>query len=118
MKFDRISEALREAFLGMQESIFAVPEFTFHMLRHSAANLWLLKLQPNLVAKCVFERHPLTLEWIDEEGFRERLFGTSIHGSDLQAIALLLGHGSSAVSVEHYLHVLEWYRKEKSREQT
>jgi len=113
MKFDRVAEALRIAFHGDKESQFSVPEFTFHMLRHSAANIWLLKLQPNVVARCVFERHPLTIKWIGEEGFRERLLGSSIRGSDLQAIALLLGHGSSAVSVEHYLHVLEWYRKEK-----
>ena len=112
MKFDRIAEALSEAFLGTRESKFAVPEFTFHMLRHSAANFWLLKLQPSIVARCVFERHPLTLKWIGEEGFRECLLQASFRGSDIQAIALLLGHGSGAVCGEHYLHVLEWYRKE------
>jgi hypothetical protein len=82
------------------------------MLRHSAANFWLLKLQPSIVASCVFERHPLTLKWIGEEGFRECLLQASFRGSDIQAIALLLGHGSGAVCGEHYLHVLEWYRKE------
>lgn len=114
MKFDNVAAALREAFLGTQESKFAVPEFTFHMLRHSAANFWLLKLLGHLlpVARCVFERHPLTLEWVDRPGFRNELLGTDqIRGSDFQICAFLLGHGSSAVTVEHYLHVLEWHRK-------
>jgi hypothetical protein len=45
------------------------------------------------------------------EKFRKDLFGTdAIRGSDLQAIALLMGHGSSATTLEHYLHVLDWYR--------
>ena len=83
MKFDRIAAALHEAFLGTEESKFAVPEFTFHMLRHSAANFWLLKLQPNLVARSVFERHHLTLDWVGKEGFREQLIGSGIHGVDI-----------------------------------
>lgn len=117
MKFDRVADALDDAFLGSQESKRPVADFNFHLLRHSAANFWLLKLQGHLlpVARCVLEGHPLTLEWIGEKDFRDRLLQSNIHGSDLQAIALLLGHGSGAVSVEHYLHVLEWHRKKQRK---
>ncbi len=118
MNFDRIATALGEAFQRssrpMAERVKSVPEFHFHLLRHSAANFWLLKLQKNLspVARCVFENHPLTLEWFDKPGFRTELLGTDqIRGSDIQICAFLLGHGSGAVTVEHYLHVLEWHRK-------
>ena len=113
MKFDRVADALHGVF-NAEESKWPVPTFHFHLLRHSAANLWLLKLQEVFrpVARCVFENHPLTLEWVEKPGFRADLLGTDERqGSDLQAIAFLLGHGSSSVSVEHYLHVLEWHRK-------
>jgi integrase len=117
MKFDRVAEALHKAFLGTEESARSVPVFHFHMLRHSAAAAWLLKLWETslgTVARCVFRNHPLMLAWMDKPGFRADLLGTDhIRGSDLQICAFLLGHGSSAVSVEHYLHVLEWYRKEE-----
>jgi len=118
MKFDRVAEALGKAFAGTTESSLAVPEFTFHMLRHSAANLWLLKLQENLrpVARCLLDSHPLTLAWVDRPGFRAELLGTEqINASDIQMCAFLLGHGSGAVSVEHYLHVLEWHRKRTAK---
>ena len=88
--------------------------FHYHILRHSFPNLLLLKLSPALhpVARRVLHRHPLTRQWIcNTERFRKDLFGTTqIRGSDLQAIALLMGHGSSATTLEHYLHVLDWYR--------
>jgi len=37
------------------------------------------------------------------------LFRIGIRGSDLAAIALLMGHGASATTCEFYLHVLDWY---------
>jgi hypothetical protein len=37
--------------------------------------------------------------------------GSRVTEVDLQAIALLLGHGSAATSLEHYLHVLDWYER-------
>jgi hypothetical protein len=66
------------------------------------------------VAKQVFRYHKQTLEWItgdvtNPERFRHDLFKvTGIRGSDLQAIALLMGHGASATTAEHYLHVVDW----------
>jgi integrase len=87
----------------------------YHNLRHSFANMLLLKLWPALhsVARHVFHHHPATVAWFDEpESFRRQLFRTSaISGSDLQAIALLMGHGGPATTLEHYIHVLDWYSK-------
>jgi integrase len=92
----------------------------YHHLRHSFANMLLLKLWPALhpVARHVFHHHPATVAWFDEpESFRRQLFGTSaIRGSDLQAIALLMGHGGSATTLEHYIHVLDWYSKDDRRD--
>lgn len=92
----------------------------YHHLRHSFANMLLLKLWPALhsVARHVFRHHPATVAWFDEpESFRRRLFGTSaIRRSDLQAIALLMGHGGPATTLEHYIHVLDWYSKPDRRD--
>jgi hypothetical protein len=76
-----------------------------------------VKLMPNgtdFVRRFVGARGDKTLEWLTEvrdgKPFRERLFGTSeIRSLDLQAVAHLLGHGSSATSVEHYIHSLDWF---------
>jgi len=113
MKFPRVIEILKKVFNGKgRECIHR--NFHFHLLRHSAANLWLLKLWPGLheVANQVFkDHHPKTLEEIrDTEKFRFDLMGTTeIRGEDIQICALLLGHGSGAVSMHHYLHVLWWW---------
>jgi hypothetical protein len=88
-----------------------------HQCRHAFANITLLRLWPELweVAREVFRQHPLTLEWIagtdaNPGQFRLDLFKVAgIRGSDLQAIALLMGHGAAATSSEHYLHVQDWY---------
>jgi len=88
-----------------------------HHLRHSFATLMTVKLMPNgtdFVRRFVGARGDKTLEWLTEvrdgKSFRERLFGTSeIRSLDLQAVAHLLGHGSSATSVEHYIHSLDWF---------
>lgn len=118
MKFERVLAELKKAFETGEKGKPGVKCFHFHMLRHSAANIWLLKLWPELgqVADHVFRRHPKTLEWIrDGEAFRKRLFGDSTtRSADLQAIALLLGHGSAATTVEHYLHVVDWYGRDRT----
>jgi integrase len=88
-----------------------------HHLRHSFATLLTAKLLPNgtdFIHRFVGARGEKTLEWLTEardgKSFRERLFGTSeIRSLDLQAVAHLLGHGSPATSVEHYIHSLDWF---------
>jgi hypothetical protein len=53
------------------------------------------------------------MKWIGEESkdFRARLLGDDVTEADLQGIALILGHGSAATSLEHYIHVLDWYER-------
>lgn len=92
------------------------PTFRFHRLRHSCATVTLLRLWPELhgIARHIFgTKAKATLRWVIEESkdFRERLMGCSVTEVDLQAIALLLGHGSAATSLEHYVHVLDWYER-------
>jgi hypothetical protein len=88
--------------------------------RGQVTNMLLLKLWPDLhlVTRHVFHRHPETVAWFDDpESFRRQLFGTSaIRGYDLQAIVLLMGHGSSATTLEHYIHVLDWYSNPDRRD--
>jgi integrase len=111
--FDDFLALLKNAFrAGGQNS--KVPDWHYHQLRHAAANLWLLKLWPSLhrVARKVFRNQPETLAWIGEtHSFRQAFYSSDkIGSSDLQAIAYLLGHGSSAVSLQHYLHCADWHR--------
>jgi site-specific recombinase XerD len=84
-----------------------------HHLRHSFATLLTAKLLPNMTSfvRGFLKRHPRTLEWLeDRHALREQLFGTSdITSLDLKAVAHILGHGSSATSVEHYIHSLDWF---------
>lgn len=92
------------------------PAFRFHRLRHSCATILLLRLWPELhgIARHIFgKKAKATLQWVieDSKHFRERLMGFSVTEVDLQAIALLLGHGSAATSLEHYVHVLDWYER-------
>jgi integrase len=104
--FDRITKSMRES-LGDQS-------LKIHHLRHSFATLLTAKLLPHMqeFASVLFARHPETLEWLNAgEDFRTKLFGTNLFRSaDLQAIAHLLGHGSPGISVEHYIHCLDWCR--------
>lgn len=89
------------------------PSLHYHSLRHSCANNLLLRLWPSLhpMARVIFRNHPEAIASLgDSDGLRQRLFGTlDIKGSDLQGIALLLGHGSATVSLGHYIHVLDWH---------
>ncbi len=114
MSFDAVVDALTDAFTKkVKGRPPIIPDWHLHQCRHAFANLMLLRLWPelHLVAKQVFRHHPLTLAWIaDPEAFRLDLFKVAgIRGSDLQAIALLMGHGASATTCEHYLHILDWY---------
>lgn len=132
MGFDTVVEALTDAFTKkVKGRPPVVPGWHMHQCRHAFANITLLRLWPELheFARQVFRYHPQTLAWIagketdpeqsrphlsepDQWGpdrFRRDLFRAGIRGSDLQAIALLMGHGASATTAEHYLHVLDWY---------
>jgi integrase len=112
MKFDRVVQILKSVFEGKPGARIH-NDFHFHLLRHSAANLWLLKLWPGLheVAQHVFAKDRETLlEIANGERFRLDLIETTdITGEDLQCCALLLGHGSAAVTIHHYLSVLWWW---------
>ena len=112
--FEKIVQRVQESIKVPKRGFSGDDDFHYHVLRHSFANMMLLKLWPTLhpMARRILHRHPETLAWISGcEKFRRDLFGTdAIRGSDLQAIALLMGHGSSATTLEHYLHVMDWYR--------
>lgn len=125
MDFDSVVEALEKAFSkGVKGRPPVVPDWHMHQCRHAFSNILLLKLWPELheVMGQVCRYHPRTLAWIagpgargevssraSTEQFRLDLFRAGIRGSDLQAIALLMGHGASATTCEHYLHVMDWY---------
>jgi integrase len=90
--------------------------FRFHRLRHSCASIQLLRLWPSLhrIASHLFEKNAkATMRWIGDESkdFREKLLGRHVTEVDLQAIALILGHGSASTSLEHYTHVADWYER-------
>jgi integrase len=112
--FEEIVKRVHESIRLPENKFSGDKDFHYHVLRHSLPNLLLLKLWPALhpMARRILHRQPETLKWISGcEKFRRDLFGTdAIRGSDLQAIALLMGHGSSATTLEHYLHVMDWYR--------
>jgi integrase len=112
LKFDRVMALIEEAFRGRGTKP-RVPDFHYHLLRHSFANMCLLRLSPHLgpVARQILRHHPKTLDLIkNTDGFRKALLTTDkVRGTDLQAIALLMGHGSAATTVEHYIHVLDWW---------
>lgn len=114
--FEQVVTRIHRAFRGDADRSWEPldPSFHYHRLRHSFCNLTLLKLWPALGA-CASEflrgkENRLTRQWIQPGNFRQELFGTeSIVEGDLQAVALLMGHGSAAVSLEHYTHVLDFY---------
>jgi integrase len=113
MDFDAVIAEIHEAFRGNPERRWEPIDSTFHYhrLRHSFCNLTLLRLWPPLhriAEKLLRGHHPETMDWIRDEKFRETLFGTErVTESDLQAIALLMGHGSAETSLEHYTHLLD-----------
>jgi integrase len=113
INFDKLLERISEAF---QQSL-GTDSFRFHHLRHSFANICLLRLWPGLHQ---IANHMLRGKAGEEtrkliatsDTFRKDLLHTDkVTGEDLKAIALLMGHGSAATTIEHYIHVLDWYRK-------
>jgi integrase len=112
---------IRWAFQGDERRDWAPidPSFRFHRLRHSCATITLLRLWPELhaIARHIFgKKAKATLKWVieDSKHFRERLMGCSVTEVDMQAVALLLGHGAAATSLEHYVHVLDWYESPRT----
>jgi integrase len=91
-----------------------------HHLRHSFATLVTAKLfsGSRSFLQRFFRHHPETLTWLAErDSFRKKLFGTQdITSLDLQAVALLLGHGDPETSVEHYIHSNDWFEAEEDSE--
>ena len=116
--FEKIMGRVHKSIQEPKEGFPGDPDFHGHILRHSFANTLALKLWPelHLMGRRIFHRHPETLAEIAGcEKFRQDLFGTDrIRGSDLQGLALLMGHGSAATTLEHYLHVVDWYRVESA----
>jgi len=116
--FEKVVDLVHASIQMPKKDLPGNPDFHYHILRHSFANTLALKLWPelHLVARRIFHRHPETLAEIAGcEKFRQDLFGTDrIRGSDLQGIALLMGHGSAATTLEHYLHLVDWYRLESA----
>jgi len=111
LDFDHLLRRISDAF----HFSLKIDSFRYHHLRHSFANICFLRLQPDLhqTLRHLLRSHNETLEWIgDSDSFRKALFRTNkLEGEAPQAIALLMGHGSAATSFEHYIHVLDWYRK-------
>jgi integrase len=123
MDFKSVVTKINLAFRGDKSWGWGVidSDFHFHRLRHSLCNMLLLKLWPELhqIADFIFKEgknRATRVEIKDCEQTRQDLFGTTaIRAHDLQAIALLMGHGSAATSLEHYLHVLDWYESGESQ---
>lgn len=114
----RVLRPIHSAFQGDDRRGWPMidPSFHFHRLRHSCATIQLLRLWPGLhkIASHLFEKNAkATMRWIGDESreFRKRLLGNQVTEADLQAVALILGHGSAATSLEHYIHVLDWYER-------
>ena len=115
-EFGQVIGQLNDVFRGKGRWEAIVKDYHTHLLRHSFLNICALRLTPALgkVAQIALRGHPETLEFIaDSAHFRKELFGGErTGGSDFQALALLAGHGSAATSIEHYIHILDWYRPE------
>jgi integrase len=103
---------------GYMRSVLGDDSLRVHHLRHSFATLLAARLLPGLneFARALFQQHPRTMHLLrgdgdDPDGFRRKLFLSSqISRIDLQAVSHLLGHGGPAVSVEHYVHCLDWFQ--------
>jgi integrase len=84
----------------------------FHHLRHSFATWTFLRLMISDLPRIpdLFPHLPETTAWLREaKDFREQLYGTP-HPTrkHAMAVASLLGHSGPGVSLEHYIHCLDW----------
>ncbi len=84
----------------------------FHHLRHSFATWTFLRLMLSDLPEIpdMFPHLPETTVWIQEaKTFRHRLYGTA-HPTRRHAmsVASLLGHSGPSVSMEHYIHCMDW----------
>ncbi len=84
----------------------------YHHLRHSFATWTFLRLMLSDLPKIpdLFPHLPETKAWLRKsKAFRNRLYGTSNPTrKHAMAVASLLGHSGPGVSLEHYIHCLDW----------
>jgi integrase len=102
--FEQINQILRK--------VTEDPTIHFHHLRHSFATwTWLsLMLADMTKPPDLFPHLEMTTAWLRESAaFRSKLYG---HGmvtrKHTYMLAQLLGHGSPATSMEHYVHCADW----------
>jgi hypothetical protein len=83
-----------------------------HHLRHSFATWTFLRLMLSDLPKIpdLFPHLPETNAWLRKaKAFRNRLYGTSnLTRKHAMAVASLLGHSGPGVSLEHYIHCMDW----------
>jgi integrase len=84
----------------------------YHHLRHSFATWTFLRLMLSDLPKIpdLFPHLPETTAWLRKsKAFRNRLYGTSNPTrKHAMAVASLLGHSGPGVSLEHYIHCMDW----------
>jgi integrase len=84
----------------------------YHILRHSFATWTFLRLMLSDLPMIpdLFPHLPETTAWLRKaKAFRTRLYGTSNPTrKHAMAVASLLGHGGPGVSLEHYIHCMDW----------
>ncbi len=110
-----ISEDIfRSRGLELFRAALNMPEFRFHSLRHSAANLILLKLAgfDRKRAQLFFRDAPKTLTWIEDgKALRKAIFfDPEERGCELLAVSSILGHAHPVTTVTNYIHLLEFLR--------
>lgn len=88
------------------------PTLHFHHLRHSFSTWTFLRLMLSDLPRIpdLFPHLPETTTWLrDARIFRQQLYGTP-HPTrrHAMAVASLLGHCGPSVSMEHYIHCMDW----------
>lgn len=93
---------------GMRE-ITGDSSMRFHHFRHSFASWHILRLTLNTLGakpENLFKNMPLTIMWLNQaKNFRMAVFGSK-HPTqkDLYLISSFLGHSSTDITLEHYVH--------------